>query len=287
MKIKSPNSFVNILFVCAFALISCTKSPFNEEVAPPPTTIQGRVDLHRTDGDNSNAYIWLEGINVATHTDSLGHFKLEIPRERSANVTGSYKLFCYVANYTLSTAEIIVQDGLFKYGQGDLDRLGQVNRVVDLFQSLDISTVVQPRWAAINDSGVFRVQVTLKAITDSVTVIFPKSVGGLLGGLFFRNIETGQIHIDIPDEGADTRESIVVGPEQSFKRQGVFQLNGTNFRDLTLPVGTYEIIPYFFIYHESLPQELLDSLGEKVEEADPEFLKIPFKREGGRFRIIG
>lgn len=284
---RLSDGFLAGLF-CALIVVGCTESPFKDDISPPPTKITGRVDLHRIDGDNSNVYVWLDGLNVSTHTDSAGHFELQFPREvNSGNaVTGAFKLYCFVANYSIATAEIIVNDGLFQYSQGDLDRLGHVNHVMSMFKILHITTIVQPRWVASDSDDPIDVQVTLQAVTDSVTVIFPKSVGGLLGGLFFRSVETGQIFIDIPDEGADTREHVRIG-QQPLSRRGVFQLNGSNFRDLTLPIGNYEIIPFFFIEHEDMPQKLFDSIGEKVDEPDPEFLKIPFKRDGGRFRVIG
>ena len=286
---KSRSLFIFTVFGFLAVLttqLACTKSPFDEEVAPPPTKISGRIDLHRVDDDNSNIYVWLEGINISTFTDSTGYFELELPLERSSDVTGAYRLFCFVANYTTATADIILQNGLFRYSQGDLDRFGGVNRVIDMFKILDITTIVQPRSTPITFGGPIDVQVTVRAIADSVAVVFPKSVGGLLGGLFFRNLDTGQIFIDIPDEGADTKETIIVGSEQPISRRGVFQLNGTNFRDLILPIGDYEVIPYFFIEHEELPAELLRSLGERVEEPHPQFLNIPVKRDGGKFRVF-
>lgn len=268
-------------------LAGCTESPFVDEVAPPPTKIAGRVELNGLSNENHGVYVWLEGFNIGTFTDSSGHFEIEFPRELvgTGTLSGIFKLYFFVANYSLVSLDIAVNDDGFVYGFGKLDRLGLLQEPVQLFKILDIQTVVQPRWAVNTYNGPIDVQVTLQAITDTVTVIFPKSVGGLLGGLFFRNEETGQVFIDIPDEGADTREFVDVGPEP-VARRGVFQLNGSNFRDLTLPVGDYEVIPFFFIEHQGLPHELLMSLGERVEEADPQYLRIPFKRQGGHFRII-
>ena len=49
-----------------------------------------------------------------------------------------------------------------------------------------------------------------------------------------------------------------------------------------LPKGEYEVIPYLLI-NQSLPEGLLESLGENVEELGPNYLKMPILRETGRF----
>ncbi|MGH7453116.1 MAG: hypothetical protein ACRENG_17335, partial [bacterium] len=128
--------------------------------------------------------------------------------------------------------------------------------------------------------GPIGVQVALRATRDSVTVVFPKVIGGLLGGILLKNKATGEVSIDAADAGPNLREVEKIGNEFYYKR-----LIFTRRRS-ELPPGEYEIIPYFLIQHDNMPAGLLPSLGQNVEEISPEFLKIPFKREGGRF-VIG
>jgi hypothetical protein len=267
----------------------CTDSPFDAGIAPETRSITGRVVLSDFADEKEGVYVWLEGVNIGTRTDRAGTFRLELPRELSQTgadgLNGVYRLYFYVANYAVSHVNVVVKRGLFAYGQADVTRAGQLKDPVNLLKILTIKTIVDPPWVPQSYDGPIDVQVTLRAPLDSVTVIFPKSVGGLLGGMFFRNFETGDIYIDIPDVGADTRETVVVGPEPKSRRQ-IFQLNGTNFRDLFLPAGEYQVIPFFFVQQEKLPPELVDSLGQDVDEPTPNYLEIPFRREGGQFRVV-
>ena len=275
-------------WLCAALVFAsaCTKSPFNDDVAPQPINISGQVDLHRSDRDNSNVYVWLEGINISTLTDRDGRFLLELPRERVSGATGVYQVYFFVANYTVSTKSIFLQNGEIQYGQGSLDASGQFNETIDLFKKLDVFTLVHPDSASSILAPPVDVLVSLHAVTDTVTVIFPKSVGGLLGGLFFLHKASNQVFVDIPDQGADTRETVFVTSEASTSRRGVFQFNTATVRDLFLPVGEYEVIPYFFIENIQLPDQLLQSLGEHILEPHPDFLNIPVKREGGGFFVF-
>ena len=52
-----------------------------------------------------------------------------------------------------------------------------------------------------------------------------------------------------------------------------------------LPPGKYEVIPYLFISHETIPEGLIESIGSNVKKLHPDYLKIPFKRVGGEFEV--
>jgi hypothetical protein len=47
----------------------------------------------------------------------------------------------------------------------------------------------------------------------------------------------------------------------------------------------YEVIPYLWIERGELPPGLLTSLGPNVLALGPDYLKIPFRREGGRLEV--
>jgi hypothetical protein len=277
--------------VCSAALFcvtlfhACTESPFDGTVAPSPTKITGQVDLLDTLNDDKGVYVWLSGLNIGTYSDTTGAFSLELPKNVSKDLNGTFTLYFYVANYNLNTAEILIRNGQFLYGFGALTAQGRIKDTIRMFKILDIKTIVDPPIVRRGYAGPIDMLVTLQATVDSVAVIFPKSVGGLVGGIFFRNLQTGQIFIDIPDVGADTRETVMIGREPRSRRQ-IFQLDGTNFRELFLPVGRYHVIPFFFVAHENLPRELLLSLGEHVEEPTTDYLKIPFRRQEGQFQVI-
>ncbi|MFQ5751571.1 MAG: hypothetical protein ACE5HI_06190, partial [bacterium] len=238
------------------------------------------------DGD---IYVWLEGFKIGTRTDEDGYFHIDIPKELGessyAGLNGIFKLYFYVANYNIQTVDVVVRNGMFVYGEGGVGRDGSLREVVTMGKILNIFTLVVPKWVHGDFDGPINVQVTLQATHDSVTVIYPKSIGGLLGAILLRHKVTYEIFVDIPDLNAKTRALDIIGTDPKSRRM-IFQLNGTNYRDLFLPVGDYEVIPYFLIEHDDLPQELLQTLGDNVEMIGKNFLKIPHRREGGRFRVI-
>ena len=267
--------------------LSCTKSPFEAKIAPEPRIIKGFVDLLNTSPDD-NIFVWLEGFDLSTRTDESGFFSIEIPKELNASTSslnGIFKLYFYVANYEINIVNIPVRNGLFLYDEGDLSNQGSLTHTIQMHKILNIFTLVDPQWVPDGFEGQIDVQVTLQATFDSVTVIYPKSVGGLLGGVLLRNLKTQEIFVDIPDEGASTRSYDVIGTNPKSRRM-VFELNGINFRDLFLPLGTYEVIPYFLIEHDNLPQELVETIAVDAEVIGKDFLKIPYRRVGGDFRVI-
>lgn len=287
MDAKKLFGFALILVAVLLIQVSCTKSPFSEEIALEPRVIKGQVDLKLTTPDD-NVYIWLEGLKIDTRTDEDGFFSLEIPKELSestSHLNGIFKLYFYVANYTIKTVNIAVKNGLFVYGEADLNKGGSLTHVVTMERILNILTIVDPQWVPHWYEGPIDVQVTLQATLDSVTVIYPKSVGGLLGAILLRHVETGMVFVDIPDLGATTKAYDVIGKEPKSRRM-VFQMNGANYRDLFLPTGPYEVIPFFLIEHENLPEELLNTIGRDVEQIGVNFLRIPYRRIGGDFRVI-
>lgn len=285
---KARKSFVVLLFVAilSFNLFQgCTESPFEGDIAAEPKQITGLVDLVDTLNDEKGVYVWLSGLDLSTYTDSTGAFTLAMPKNVSRDFNGVFTLYFYVANYRLNRATVVVREGKFLYGAGDITPDGRVKEAVKLSKILDIKTIVEPTQVQSSYRGPIHLQTTLQAVDDSVSVVFPKSVGGLLGGMFFRHLGTGQIYIDIVDVGANTRDETLIGREPRSRRQ-VFELNGANYRELFLPVGEYIVIPFFLILQDDLPQELFNSFGEKADDLTPNFLKIPFRRDEARFQIV-
>lgn len=268
---------------------ACTDSPFDSDIRPVSRFIRGEVQLDDPKDARAGVYVWLRGINLSARTDSLGKFEITIPNTLvgpgNAKVNGVFPLYFYVANYNLDSLATVVRDGLFEYGHAGIDANGNLQEPIRLFKILTITTIVVPPAVAQNFDGPIDMQSTFRATGDSVRIVVPKSVGGLLGGIFFRHRQTGKIYIDIPDEGADTRDRLIIG-QDPFSRRQIFQLNGTNFRELFLPTGDFEVIPYFFIEQANMPPGLLESLGDDVEAPTTEYLKIPFRREGGEFQVF-
>lgn len=260
----------------------CTESPFNDAgIVPESMQIRGEVEL--SDGSSpEGVYLWLEGVNIATYTDRRGHFEITLApssQGTSRYANGAYNLYFYLANYELASARVAVQNGAFLYSWGDITSEGGLDGTKLMHKLLHISTFVRPTSVGADFEGPVHIVLTLQAVFDSVTVVFPKMVGGLLGGILLQRMETGEVFVDIPDIGARTRSIQKVGAEP---RNWVMVFNLTRG---ALPVGRYEVIPYFLIEQESMPPGLIASLGPSVQEIGPDFLKIPIKRDGGLFVI--
>ncbi len=281
--------FVFVIISLGMCGGGCTKSPFDDEIKPEARLLRGNVQLDNARNGSANVYVWLEGLDLSTRTDSSGQFQIEIPSAQTttggAALNGVFRLYFYVANYGLNSVEIVVRNGLFAYGHGALTANGDLKDTIRLFKILSISTIIDPPQVPQSYRDGIDMQTTFQATRDTVQIVVPKSVGGLLGGIFFRHLQSDSVFVDIPDEGADTRDHVLIGHTPVSRRQ-IFQLNGANFRDLFLPVGDFEVIPYFFIEQEGMPPGLLKSLGKDVEGPTPEYLKIPFRREGGAFEVF-
>jgi hypothetical protein len=270
-----PVTGAGLVFFIAFG---CTESPLDEKINNTPATeIHGKIELN----DRVSAegiYVWLENTPLSTHTDANGQFRLILPpssQGQLAAANGVYNLYFYLANYKITSATAFVQDGHFLYTYGDFNETGELIHTVNLQKLLTIETVVEPTAVPPNFDGDINVQTTLQAVQDSVTVIFPKMIGGLLGGLLLKNLATGEIFINVPDFSSTIRVVDKIGNEPRSYGQ-ILKLKQT-----PLPVGRYEVIPYLLIEQEQMPSDLIASIGPNVEEIGPDFLKIPFKRKGG------
>jgi len=251
----SPN-FKKVFTACLIFILfaACEKSPLEGEISSPPNLqIRGRIQL----ADNNSPegiHVWLGSTTLTTRTDKDGAFVLALPPSASGSpvfASGIFNLYFYVANYKLISTPVTVHEGKFLYSRGQVNQNGEL-----------ISTLSMP-----------------KLLNIKTTVVFPKMIGGQLGGVLFRELNSGRIYADAPEDNAGTRAVEKIGNEPRLFR---FDFN---LKLGVLPPGNYEIIPYFFIEQQNMPGGLLASISERAGEIGPDFLKIPFRREGGLFAI--
>lgn len=262
----------------------CTKNPFGEDdISSGSRQVRGSVQV--ADAQSSEGvYVWLEGFDLGTHSDASGRFQITLPPTASQGgsgaVSGIFDLYFYLANYQLATAQVVTRNGAFVYSSGDINRNGELKDTKVLHRFLRISTKVEPAVVSENYPGtITNVQVTLTAAVDSVTVVFPRSVGSTLGAVLVRHIGTQQVFIYESFPNVTTSEVATVG---RAARSWSMSLN--RFAR-PLPAADYEVFPYLLVRHEVIPGGLIASLGTRVEELGPNYLKIPFRREGGEFTV--
>jgi len=282
---KAKQSFARMLVIGIFLVgfLSCTELPFGgNEISSGHRQIRGKVKLH--DGSSpDNVYIWLSSFNIGTYTDKTGEFKLTLPPKSSmgssGGISGTFDLYFYIANYKLASSQVVVRDGEFAYSRGDINKDGEIYETKVLRRFLRINTALSPASVSTNYTGSIEAKVTLQATIDSATVIVPESVGGMLGAIFVKKIDSHEVftYKSVPITG--TSSKFLVGlTSRSLNMTFNLILN-------PLPPGKYEVIPYLLIAHETIPEGLIESIGSNVKKLHPDYLNIPFKREGGEFEV--
>lgn len=283
MKVSSCLTAV-LLGVCFALFLGCTKAPFGEdEIALGSRQIRGRVELSRS-LNPQGVFVWLDGVDVGTRTDNNGQFTMTLPavenQSAPGGTSGVFNLYFYLANFTLTTTPVVLRNGAFVYPQGEINKDGELSRPKFIPELLHINIAVTPAvMMSPNIGDSVLVEVKLSAVSDSVTVVFPKSIPGRFGALFFRNISSGTISVFPLFPGLTLDQSDIIG-KTTYTTIAVF-----NPARMRLPSGKYEIIPYLLVKHAPVPPALIASIGDKVEALGPNYLMIPFRREGGSFEL--
>jgi hypothetical protein len=269
--------------LCLSMIAGCVEtSSVNQIDNPRRGKISGKIGLAPGVSPES-IYVWLGGTSLKTYTGKTGDFEVILPasgRVPPFNVTASFDLYFYLANYKLSSIVVFVEDGQFLYSRGEVGPSGAMINPRFLQELLKINTRVEPDTVLTSYQGTIIVKVSLAAFLDSVVVAFPKVSGDQYGGMLIKNLDTGRISVYAPD-GTPTRRMFKKIGREPFEYETVF-----SFQDVALTAGLYEAIPYFFIEQVNMPSGLLAGLGENVEALGPGFLKIPIRRKGGQFMVI-
>jgi hypothetical protein len=279
-KYSPPAFWLAVFFIFFYG---CTSNPFGgDKISEEKRTVSGTIKL----ADQTSAkdvYVWLAGFNLGAYTDEQGQFQLTLPPKggqgTSVGVSGVFNLYPYLANYYLDSAATIIQNGLFVYSRGDINKDGKLAASKVLRRFLRISTTVSPAAVSKTYSGNIGVTVTLEAVDDSSTIIFPKSIGGLLGAVLFKRVNSEEVFVFEFSPGANTRDITIIGRSPK-SRVMLF-----NLLQVPLPPAQYEVIPYLLVRHQKLPKGLIESLAANVEALGPDYLKLPFRREGGLFEV--
>ena len=267
------------------SVFRCTWNPFGEEdITAGYRQVSGEVRLH--DGSSpEGVYVWLEVFKLGTKTDETGHFTLTLPPKSSqtstSGLSGFFNLYFYIANYLLDSSQVGIVEGEFVYDKADINKEGKLYAPKMMRRFLRIETLAEPTSVFANYTGNIEVKVTLTATIDSVTVVVPKSIGGMLGAVLLKRSGSENVYIFNSAPLIESREKFLVG--KTLRTIGM----SFNLLQTPLGVGTYEVIPYLLMAHEPIPEDLLKSIGPNVEKLGPDYLNIPFRREGGQFEVKG
>jgi len=262
----------------------CTKNPFGEDkkISSGTRQIRGNVVLDDR-SDPEGTYIWLESFDIGARADQNGFFQLNLPPPSSqgtpGGVSGVFRLYFYLANYTLASSQVVTQNGAFLYSKGALDENGNLTGPKELEKFLDINIQVAPDSVPANFPGTIEVQINLQARLDTVTVTFPSSTGRTFGAVILKQIGGTAVFVFPSLIGELGRETLVIGLFQRARRMSF------SFAPQTLPPGQYEVVPHMFITHQTIPRELSNNFGQNLQEPGLQYLNLPMRRRGGRLAV--
>jgi len=282
--------------ILVLALTGCTNNPFEttDKITPRENKIEGTVQLD--DGSSPDGvYVWLERLNRGSWTDRKGHFEMIFTAANQPGnaLSGEAKLYYYLANYKIETARLAFFQGKVLYAHGDLNDEGVIKKPIILTKLLEVKIDVEPQQFPRNpvldsltmvERELIRVQLKLRSLTESVKILCPHDELGPLAVLFFKRIDSVQQFAEMRKTRGP--EAIIFLADQFIglvpqKWETSFSLEVGH-----LPPGNYQIIPYFSVYQDNLPEELLESLGKNVTRPIMTYLNLPMKREGGYFKVL-
>ena len=277
-KIASKCFSLLIYFLCLI-LFSCTSNPIGDnDISSGQRDLTGIVQLgngHSPEG----VYVWMEEFNISTWTDTDGSFILTIPPSFK-DVSGLFKVYFFVANYNIDSVQVVVREGQFLYDNEALNIRGELREAVRLEQFLKVSSDVTPQTVTrVNNINVtMTFSLTMQTINGVASVVLPNTVPGFLSSVFFHNVVTGELYI-FKGQSFTTSEELQIGSSPVTREMDVI------FTRINLPAGKYQLIPYLLIQRDDLPENLVESIAVNVLAFGPNYLKLPFKREGGEFEI--
>ena len=249
---------------------SCTENPFFEDDSTQDKKVlRGKVLLDSGETPD-DIYVWLEQLNISTRTNSLGDFRIELPRaDELSGYNNDLKLYYYVGNYQISHSNLLIVDGQFEFNKFDINSDGKIKDIIYLRKLIDISTNFRPDTVHTDVTTPVHIEAEVINIDSNLLVINRVSRDGILSGFIFREINS-------PRTSAKTLDFPGTNYRGYYLSNTMVWEVDFNWDPGFLSPGTYEVSTYFFLRQEEIPQELLDSFGEDADNFNEAYLKIPF-----------
>lgn len=281
--------YISFIILCLFFLfVGCEQNPIGEtKIDIPNRSINGTVDLDHPDMNPEGVFVWLEGFDMFTYTDPQGKFEFLLPpptaQATSKGVSGTFNLFYYVANFHLGRTRVYTQNGNFLYSRGEVNSEGELTPKKTLLQKLDTHIRVRPSSThsdSINIVGgktdfLIRVDVALRAFTDSVVVFYPGIVENVFSPLMFRNVENNQVKVV-----SSTVAGFVKAPYDTVKTAPLLRTMVVPIFPDELGKGTFEVIPFILVENLDIPEGIKRELELDFLVPGEEYLKVPYLRSG-------
>jgi len=268
-----------IVLLTVTFLTKCTNNPFfgDDDTAKDKHFVSGVVSL--SDGASpGNAYVWAQDLGISSRCNSQGEFSLQIPRTQEyEGLNGAYTVFFYVGNYRYQTASVLIRNGQFEYGQRNITSEGRFDRTIILNKLLDIKSSIRPDTLSAATNFGFTLILEMVNIDSFVPIITQVDRDQIMRGYFIRSLIPNSparlLYTTGTKPGGYTIDSLTIWETAGRLPDGSFES------------GSYEMIPYIRVIQQGLPDELLLSLGEEVNEYALDYLHVPYSRTHARFVI--
>jgi len=258
-------------FLFVFLIIAaCTNNPFFVvNTARDTHIVRGKVLLESGESPK-DIYVWLEKLNISTRTNDIGDFQIELPRtDELSGYNDDLKLYYYVGNYAIEYSDLLVVDGIFQFDKYDVNNEGFLKETIILTKLIDIATTLEPSSISADYTDSMKIEVEITNLDTDLLVIGQMKSEKTLSGFIFREINS-------PATSAKRLELYSVNYAGYWISSPVTWIGTFAWPINFLPVGTYEVYPYVFLHQEEIPQELLDSFGNRADRFTDAYLKIPF-----------
>jgi hypothetical protein len=277
------NCFTIIIIISLALCWSCTEnSVFDDEIGEKDQrSVSGIITLE-DNADPSGVVVWLKELDISTKTDTAGRFSLRLPApdlQPGAGLNGYVNLFIYVANYRIEHASILMVDGKVQYAEADINEQGDLAQPVHLRKLISIATAISPREILENYSGFLQLTISLHTFGQSVEV---QTFKHQRDNTMFTNVFFNRP--DGPNEEAIfwRKSSLSRINEIESRDEWHFEIHSDS---ITLPQGSYEVIPYLIILQDNVPRELIEHFGIISNIYDNSFLNIPIKQTVGHITV--
>ncbi|MBC8345296.1 MAG: hypothetical protein ISR82_01555 [Candidatus Marinimicrobia bacterium] len=272
-------------FSALFLLGACEDNPFFGTDKIPERELTGTVSLEFSE-DQSAVYVWLEGTELITQTDENGDFTMPLPTPSEQGtgsiVTGSYKLYFYLANYRLEYVTIEFLNGEVVEDLSTISKTGELKRIVSLKNILTLESEINPQSYNLIEDDSITINVKLIPNTSGVFItsivkVYPQNHIVRTGYLIFNENQKLIQSIDI--DGSRKKREAVMSPKKEWMAQ--FPLK----KSLYSSKGEYNIIPYIVVDRSDVPPKLESLIAPNHKLFDQNFIMYPLKRTGSKLVI--